>query len=676
LRSTVFAAFLALTCSALAFVPTPEQYETKWLLPGLDHPTGYADSTHDYDVRFYRIDLDLPMTDRSMTAHAGIWLTSEVASLDSVVFDFSRLECDSVKRDGRPQDFDTYSTFLAVYLDSSVALGDSVYLDIYYHRLSTSLNLGFYYYLEGSGRGRNHSVCYTITEPEDSRYWFPCWDKPWDKAEQGCQVNITVPDSFRACANGMLDSISGGGYGKKTYWWTHRYPIPTYLINYGASIYKEITQWYHYSPTDSMLIRHWVWPEDSVQAATAFANVPDMVAFYSDSTRFGQYPFLAEKYGQVAVYPFGAGGMEHQTMTTIHRAWITNADESGIAHELGHMWYGDNVTCFIWPEIWINEGGASYLDPLWHYHHYGRSTFLSAMEDYRQGFFSADNRDRHPIYDPGMQRLFDYGHTYCKAAWVNHMTRYVEGDTSFENPGIWWQTERAFLDSFAYGTATTEDRRRIHQQVAGVDLGWFYDEWVYMAGFPNYAVNWYPREATDGWEIVVDVGQNNGSQAPACFHMPVEALVDLAGGGDTLLHWDISSNPQRNVFPLSSEPTDLEFNPGQWILEKHEITSGIENEILPSTGVSRATLHPVSPNPVLNNARIQFSLPHTGNAYVAVHDAAGRLVRTLWSGQAGPGHTTVTWDRADDKGRNLAAGVYLIRMKAEGVTQTRKLILH
>ena len=653
-----------------AEMPCAGQYETKWFLPGLDEPGVDAESTHEYDARYYRIDLDLAMTNGSFDGHAGIWVMSELPSIDSIRFNFTRLVCDSVKDAGQGLNFyDSYS-YLDIELSSPLLLGESTYLDIWYHRTGSTSNQGFYYYLQGSGNNRNHSVAYSITEPEDSRYWFPCFDQPWDKAEQGCQVNITVPDSFQACANGMLDSVTTPSFGKKTYWWTHGYPIPTYLINFGASIFSVWTQYAHPAPGESLPVINYIWPEDSTESVSSFANVPDMIDFFSAPDRFGIYPFMAEKYGHVSVYPFSFGGMEHQTMTTVHRYWVTRGSESGIAHELAHMWYGDNVTCFIWAEIWLNEGGASYLDPLWMRERYGRSSFLGDMEDYASYFFQADQQDRHPIYDPGLARLFNYGHTYCKAAWVNHMTRYVEGDTAFDLPGRWWATERVFLDSFAYGTATTEDRKRIHEQVTGLELDWFYDEWVYMAGFPWYTINWFPRETADGWEIVVDVGQNNGNQAPDCFHMPVEILVALSGGGDTLLHWDIASNPQRNTFPLSAEPTGIDFDPNTWILHKRTITSGIENELSPRVGVSRPVLHAPAPNPAHGRAAIRFSLPHAQKVNLSVFDAGGRLVRTLASGRCDAGHHTV-WTPAD-----AAAGVYLVRLTSERNTETRKLILH
>ncbi len=665
-RMMVLAVLLAVGVSA-GFVPEPGTHETKWMLPGLLVPPTDAESTHSYDVRFYRIDLDLPMTSGAMDAHTGIWLASEEPALDSIVLDFVSLECDSVLHADSTLDFDEYYSSLVVHFDVPLAQGDSIYIDIYYHRLAGMSNRGFYWY-QASGGNRLHNICYSITQPEDSRYWFPCWDHPWDKAEQGCQVNVTVPDSFTACANGLLDSTTSNTDGTRTFWWSHRYAISSYLINFGASIFSVWKQWAHFPSGDSLPVMHYIWPEDSAVSLSSFANVPDMVEFYSDSTRFGMYPFPEEKYGHVSVYPFSFGGMEHQTMTTVHRNWVTRGSESGIAHELAHMWFGDYLTCFIWDEIWLNEGGASYLDPLWMHHFYGQSAFLEDMENYRQGYFDADDDWRHPIYAPPPGELFNWGHTYCKAAWVNHMTRYVEGDTVFDSPGIWFETEREYLDSFAFGTATTEDRKRIHERRTGLELDWFYDEWVFMAGYPDYTVNWYGIE-TDGWHVVLDIAQTNGTQAPDCFHMPVEVLVHTAAG-DTLLHYDIHDNPQRDTFALAGEPTGIQFDPGKWILSKHNVTSGIENAIDPGTRVGRPTLHAVSPNPVGRGARVRFSLPYERDARLAVYDASGRVAAVLFDGRASAGHHDVAWDRD-----GLASGVYLLRLETDRGVEQRKAVL-
>ncbi|MBK8164854.1 MAG: family 16 glycosylhydrolase [bacterium] len=87
-------------------------------------------------------------------------------------------------------------------------------------------------------------------------------------------------------------------------------------------------------------------------------------------------------------------------------------------------------------------------------------------------------------------------------------------------------------------------------------------------------------------------------------------------------------------------------------------------------------LHPCHPNPFNPSTLISYELPEAGTARLAIHDTAGRLVRTLVAGQAmGEGRHEVTWDGRDDAGRNLPAGVYHYRLEAAGHVVSRSLTL-
>jgi aminopeptidase N len=280
-------------------------------------------------------------------------------------------------------------------------------------------------------------------------------------------------------------------------------------------------------------VDNYVWPEDSADAVNSFQNTVDMMDFFSDSARYGRYPF--EKYGHVEAYPFPWGGMENQTMTMVHQSWVVYGSDNGIAHELSHMWWGDMVTCLDWRNIWLNEGFATYSDEQYTYHQRGRAAFLTQIQGRAQDYFDEEALDAHPIYDPPYpDHLFDWGHSYCKGAWVQHMLRYVEGDTVWAQPGVFFRALRAYGDSFRYKNANTEDYKRIHEQVTGLELDWFFDEWVYDDWYPTYSLGWQGRQTVDGWEVVLDVAQNNHSGAPAVFHMPVEVRVNWSGGNQTL----------------------------------------------------------------------------------------------------------------------------------------------
>jgi DNA-binding beta-propeller fold protein YncE len=76
----------------------------------------------------------------------------------------------------------------------------------------------------------------------------------------------------------------------------------------------------------------------------------------------------------------------------------------------------------------------------------------------------------------------------------------------------------------------------------------------------------------------------------------------------------------------------------------------------------------VWPNPLQASATISFALGREADARLEIYDLAGRLVRRLVAGRLPAGERSVGWDGRDDRGRNVAAGLYLMRLSASGLT--------
>jgi len=626
-----------------------------------------GDSSHDFDVRFYRADLSLPMTSGAMTARASIDLTPRHDNFDTFSLHMVSLVCDSIRRAGNTCTFTSGSGLLHIDLDQSFDNGESLSITIYYHRNSGTSNRGFYWYTSGSQTP--HAICYSTTEPSDARYWLPCFDEPWDKAERGCAISVTTPDSMTACSNGLLDSVTTGS-GTRTCWWSEHNPIATYLMTFAASRWTSFIQWFHVSPTESLYMQHFNWPEDSADAVSAYAHTVDMVDFFGDSLRYGRYPF--EKYGMVEAYPFQWGGMENQTMTMVHRSWVRYGDDNGIAHEMSHQWWGDMVTCQDWRNVWLNEGFATYSDEQYEYHQNGLSSFRSLISSRASDYFDEEAQDPHPIYDPPYpDHLFDWGHSYVKGAWVQHMLRYLEGDTIWSQPGVFFRAMRTYGDSFKYGNANTEDYKRIHEQTTGLDLDWFFTEWVYDYGYPIYTLGWHGRQNGKGWEVVLELTQNNSDGAPAVFHMPVEVRVAWSGGNATF-RYDVTTSPQMNVFPVGAQPTSVSFDPNDWILDQHNTQVGVAEA---PSALYRTGLRLAGSNPATGPVRLAYELGSAAPARIDIYDGTGRLTRTLHEGQQPAGRYTATWDRKGTGGRTAAAGTYFCRLSAGSESRTVRLLL-
>jgi hypothetical protein len=251
------------------------------------------------------------------------------------------------------------------------------------------------------------------------------------------------------------------------------------------------------------------------------------------------------------------------------------------------------------------------------------------------------------------------------------MLRYVEGDTNWAQPGTFFYALRAYGDSFKYGNANTEDYRRIHEQLTGLDLGWFFNEWVYAYGYPIYSLGWQGRQTGDGWEVVLQLTQNNSSGAPAVFHMPVEVKVNWSGGSQTF-RYDVAASPQQNVFPVGGQPTSVVFDPNEWILSQHSAHVGVAQ--WPSESY-RTELRLAGPNPASGSVRLGYELAATAPARIDIFDGAGRLTKTLLEGQRQAGRYSATWDRKGSDGRTVAAGAYFCRLSAGAETRTVRLVL-
>jgi len=620
-------------------------------------PVVFKDSTHSYDVRKYELDVTVPMTGRSLTGLNRVYCRSRQNGLNSVTLNSLTLTIDSVKVNGAAATYAAGGETLRVNLPQVYNNGDSFMIYIRYHGSwsVSSSELGFCFWPRNYNSSVRHAVGYTMSECWDARRWMPCFDQPFDKAEQGCVIKVTTPDSFYACANGQLTNLVTNPGNTRTFTWQENYPISTYLMHFGITRFAQWSQWFKPSPADSIEIKHFIWPEDSAQSRVAFQHVPD--AMYLLDSLYGRYPF--DRYGQDAMYPFAWGGMEHQEQTTIHRNWITGSNENGMAHELAHQWGGDMVTCVDFRDIWLNEGFATYSDANYNWYRFGADSFIGTMENRANSYFSADASNRRPLYNPPAGQEFNWGYTYCKAAWVNHMLRYL-------NQPLFFTAMQEYLDSFSYKTASTDDMRRVFSLRYGTDLTWFFGEWVYGQGHPEYSVYWVCNASGPNYLFRTNVYQIQ-TNAPPVFHMPVQIRLNWTGG-DTTVTIPVAATPQHAEFTVSHNVTSITFDPDTWLLCEHNTYIGTEENL----GLEPVFGLTVSPNPFRTKTDIRWGITDNGSKMkkLQIFDISGRLIKSF--SLTDIGHPpSVIWNGTDQNNHPLPSGVYFLR--AETATD-RKVI--
>lgn len=448
---------------------------------------------------------------RNWRAFIEIKVISKVDSLQEFSFDCRGLQIDSVLLIEN-WNGDIYyisvepqipNDSLVITLPFSVAKNDSVRFVIRYNYVNPK-NIGFYHrntpYDTIYTPQTEHPVAGTLTEPNGSRYWFPCNDVPNDKALFSCEV--IVPAGYMAVSNGLLDSI-GGSYGG-VYAWSSKYPMPPYLFTIVASDYSQTIENYAINGVP-IPVHYYYWEEDwegEDYNAKRMLSTTERTLQVFDSL-FGKYPF--EKYGVVSedftYLGYKSLGMEHQTLTSVSRSWFRSnlavPNFTSFAHELGHHWIGNYVTCDTWQDIWFNEGGATWMEALylehirdtvsiWEYKNHlfnNRRNYLKLISDHPETY----SRVIHKLSDDA---IFDYTPlVYSKAAWIFHHLREYLGDD------LMFPFMRELLEKYAYGNISTQQfidffdaKVKEWDSDTHLDMQQFIGQWVYEAGHPKYAI--------------------------------------------------------------------------------------------------------------------------------------------------------------------------------------------
>ncbi|UCE17100.1 MAG: hypothetical protein JSV84_09330 [Gemmatimonadota bacterium] len=508
----------------------------------------FADSAHAYDVLHYELDIVFDIPDPSLSGVVIVRCRSNESGLSNISLHFVALTVDGVRRDGMSVGYDHVNGELYIDLNGTFDAGEEFEVAVTY--LGTP----------AAGYWHGNDFFFTSVEPSLSRYWWPCFDEPWDKAT--ADISATVPAGYIVASNGVLiETIENTVDNTITYSWSESYPIATYLVSVAIARYVTFSDTYYpVTGGDPMEVIFYT-PSYLFSASQYdFGRTVEMIECFVPL--FGEYPFLDEKYG-TAVAPM-SGAMEHQTCTTWMNGWVTGDREREwtVAHELAHQWWGDMVTLLDWRHMWLNEGFAVYSEALWAEYLYGEEGLRIytelAIQEYFQNWEDSSPANRHPIYDPPPGALFSPAQ-YEKGGSVLHMLRFVVGTDLF------FESIRTYGQRYMYGNATTDDLKAVFEEVTGEELDWFFEQWIYSPGYPEYQFMWETEDIGGGMhEVTVHVNQIQ-TNAPV-FTMPVEFNVFTRNGEviDTVV---IDQAFQSFQITVDAAPDSVFLDRFGWILK-------------------------------------------------------------------------------------------------------------
>lgn len=459
--------------------------------------------------------------------------------------------------DGRPAQFNRAGSDLVFTLNSPLAPQSIHTLSVAYSGMPPAGN--------GIGGGmifdthQNIASATTLSEPFGSYNWWPCVDDLSDKLT--ADVKLTVPPGMLGASNGKLLSATPNPDGWTTYHWSETYPLSNYLISANVTNYAAFSATYtSLDGKRKMPLRYYVYPEDLQQATINFARVPEMIRLFAGL--IGEYPFLSEKYGMVE-FPWG-GGMEHQTLTSIGATHVSTGGSANLiyAHELAHQWFGDEVTCATWNDIWLNEGFATYFEHLWGLREFGRTEGDYMSDFYDDGLYNGYMKGSVYLYQAS-DPFADFGAVYDKGSWVLHMLKYVMGKDRF------FRALKNYRTAHKYSNASTADLQSACEMVYGKSLAWFFDQWVYTPFRPIYHVSF----TQSGNAVSVTVAQKqphriaNRTSGANVYIMPAQLTLHFSDRSAQVMNVVNNLRTQTFAFTVTKTVASVGFDEDHRILK-------------------------------------------------------------------------------------------------------------
>lgn len=383
--------------------------------------------------------------------------------------------------------------------------------------------------------------------PNNARQWLPMIDHPYDKATG--EFIVTAPAHYQVVSNGLLvEEVDLSGGERRTHW-RQAVPISSWLYALGIARFAV----HHYDIVRGIPQQVWAFPQDRDKAYEVF-EFTGRRAFEFFSDWIGPYAY--EKLGHIQAAGLG-GGTEHATVIFYGEKGVAGG-RAPVVHEVAHQWWGNAVTEKDWDDVWLSEGFATYFTHLYAEQFSGRDAFVRGLKNdvgliVQAQLEAPEQAVIHRNIDDMGKVLNRF--VYQKGGWVLHMLRGLIGTDRFRS-GI-----REYYRRYRDTNASTDDLRQLMEQASGLELGWFFDQWLKRPGMPKLAGTW--RYDAAAKQIELDLQQIH-TGAP--FRLPLEVGVTAAGGQPRVHRIELTGAQGRFTIPADAEPAGILLDPNTWVL--------------------------------------------------------------------------------------------------------------
>ncbi len=313
--------------------------------------------------------------------------------------------------------------------------------------------------------------------PDRAQYWLPTVDHPSDKA--AVEFKVVAPEKYQVVSNGFQLEESNLENKEKLTVWKENVPISTKIMVIGVARFAVLNN----GNFIEIPVSSWVFPQNRENGFLDYSVGDKPLKYFSELIGPYSYEKLAHVQSNTRY-----GGMENAGCIFYAENSVTgkNRAEGLIAHETAHQWFGNSVTEQNWHHVWLSEGFATYLTHLYNKHSLGEETFRKGLIKDREMVIRFAKRKLAPVIDTTITNYNQLLNTnsYQKAGWILHMLHENMGDSFFV------RSLQKYYRIFKDSTVLTADFQKVVETVSGQNLEHFFQQWLYLPGFPKLKVDW------------------------------------------------------------------------------------------------------------------------------------------------------------------------------------------
>ncbi|MBL7900825.1 MAG: M1 family metallopeptidase [Bacteroidia bacterium] len=395
---------------------------------------------------------------------------------------------------------------------------------------------------------------WTQGQGTDNRYWIPMVDDRSDKYIT--ETIITFDKDYNVLSNGKLIANKEQPYNTRTWHYRMLNQHSGYLLMLAIDKYavkKSTTK-------RGTPIQFWYYPEQPQNVEPTSRYTERIIEFLEDEIGVN---YQWGSYSNVMVQDFMYGAMENTSATVFGDFFWVDArgylerNYIGVnAHEATHQWFGDLVTARDDGNHWLQESFATFYPGLFNGSLYGPDETAWYFRGSMNGALAAGEKNSLPVRNSEAGS----GRHYPKGASVLYMLYNTMGRENFRR-GI-----KLYLERHAFQNVETWDLQKAMMDATGMNMDWFFDQWIHRGGEPHYKVQW--QSVSAGTEFTVEQ-IHRMEPTVSHFRMPVNFGVYYEDGTEDHKTIWVDKAFQKVLIPAQGKKVAFAlFDEGSFILKK------------------------------------------------------------------------------------------------------------